>query len=71
VLKKIILDDPELHKQICMSSVVEPLSPKTLSFLPQTNKALIQESLQIRANSTIGGIQVVLDFQNPRNLKTK
>jgi hypothetical protein len=54
-----------------MPSVVEPLSPKTLSFLPQANKALVQESLQIRANSTIGGIQVVLDFQNPRNLKTK
>ena len=54
-----------------MPSVVDPLSPETLNLLLQTNRTSVQESLQIGANSKVGGIQVVLDFQNPRNLKTK
>lgn len=60
-----------MHKQIYMPSVVDPLSPETLNLLLQTNRTSVQESLQIVANSKVGGIQVVLGFQNPRNLKTE
>jgi hypothetical protein len=52
-----------------MPSVVDPLNPETLNLLLQTNRTLVQEPLQIGANSKVGGIQVVLGFQNLRNLK--
>ena len=54
-----------------MPSVVDPLNLETLNLLLQTNRTSVQESLQIGANSKVGGIQVVLGFQNPRNLKTE